>query len=54
MPEGYDPVRQVMINTFVNYWIPTYWPHGVVALALMLCVPAWWVVRVRRRRSAAG
>jgi arylsulfatase/uncharacterized sulfatase len=54
MPEGYDPVDQVMINTFVNYWIPTYWPHGVAALLLLLGVPAWLAVRTRRRRSAAG
>lgn len=54
MPEGYNPVDQVMINTFVNYWIPTYWPHGVVALLALLGVAAMLVVRARRRRGAAG
>jgi hypothetical protein len=54
MPEGYNPVDQVMINTFVNYWIPTYWPHGVVALLALLGVPAMLVARARRRRGAAG
>jgi arylsulfatase/uncharacterized sulfatase len=54
MPEGYNPVDQVMINTFVNYWIPTYWPHGVVALLLLLGVAAMLVARARRRRGAAG
>jgi arylsulfatase/uncharacterized sulfatase len=53
MPEGYNPVKQVMINTFVNYWIPTYWPHGVAALLLLLVLPAALVMRARRRRAAA-
>ena len=52
MPAGYNPVRQVLINSFVNYWIPTYWPHGVVALLVLLGVPAVLLVRARRRRGA--
>jgi arylsulfatase/uncharacterized sulfatase len=52
MPEGYNPVRQVMINTFVNYWIPTYWPHGVAALLLLLGAPAALVMRKQRHRGA--
>jgi arylsulfatase/uncharacterized sulfatase len=48
LPAGYSPVKQVLINTFVNYWIPTYWPHGVAALVLVLGVPvAWWLRRSR-------
>jgi hypothetical protein len=52
MPEGYNPVRQVLINSFVNYWIPTYWPQGVVALLVLLGVPTLLLVRARRRRGA--
>ncbi len=54
MPEGYNPVKQVLINTFVNYWMPTYWPHGVAALLVLLGVPALLVMRARRRRVTAG
>jgi hypothetical protein len=53
MPEGYNPVRQVMINTFVNYWIPTYWPQGLAVLLLLLGLATALILRARRRRSAA-
>jgi arylsulfatase/uncharacterized sulfatase len=53
LPEGYSPVKQVLINTFVNYWIPTYWPLGVAVLLLLLAVPAAVVIRAQRRRSPA-
>jgi arylsulfatase/uncharacterized sulfatase len=53
MPEGYNPVRQVMINTFVNYWIPTYWPQGLAVLLLLLGLVTALILRARRRRSAA-
>lgn len=54
MPEGYNPVKQVMINTFVNYWIPSYWPHGLAALLVLLGVPAMLVMRTRHRRVTAA
>lgn len=49
IPEGYSPARQVMINSFVNYWIPAYknivmGSLAGVALAVVLFM-AW------RRRS---
>ena len=50
MPDGYDPVRQVLINSFLNYWIPAYrntvlaWSAGLLALFVL------W--RLRRRRKA--
>ena len=49
IPEGYSPARQVMINSFVNYWIPAYknivmGTLAGVALAVVLFM-AW------RRRS---
>lgn len=52
MPEGYNPVRQVLINSFVNYWIPTYWPHAV--FAMLASIGAVVALRVRRRRRAAA
>jgi hypothetical protein len=33
MPEGYNPVRQVLINSFINYWIPDLSQHGAAVLA---------------------
>jgi arylsulfatase/uncharacterized sulfatase len=53
MPEGYSPVRQVFINSFVNYWIPTYWPQGVAVVLALLGVPTFLLLRARRRRGAA-
>lgn len=48
MPEGYDPVRQVLINSFINYWIPTYRTPVLLALAgLVLLVVG---LRIRRRK----
>lgn len=53
MPEGYDPVRQVLINGFVNYWIPTYKNTAIAALAgLAVLVATVVYLRRRRRRSA--
>lgn len=52
MPAGYNPVRQVLINSFVNYWIPTYWPQGLLALLVLLGVPVVLRVRARRRNGA--
>jgi arylsulfatase A-like enzyme len=51
MPKGYNPVRQVLINSFVNYWIPTYWPHGVAVLLALLGLPLALLMRARRRRA---
>ncbi|MFO1192069.1 MAG: arylsulfatase [Rhodoferax sp.] len=48
MPEGYDPVRQVLINSFINYWIPTYRTPVLLTLAgLVLLVVG---LRIRRRK----
>lgn len=50
MPEGYTPIRAVLINSMLNYWLPTYWPHIALGhLALVTLLVGWW----RRRRSAA-
>lgn len=48
MPEGYTPSRAVLINSMLNYWVPTYWPHFVLGnLALVALLVLWW-----RRRHA--
>ena len=52
MPEGYNPVRQVMINTVFNYWIPAYRNSTIIALAGM--VVAGWFLITRRRRARTG
>ncbi len=52
MPEGYSPVRQVMINTVFNYWIPTYLTSMIVALAGIVVVG--WALIARRWRARRG
>lgn len=53
MPKDYSPSRQVLINSFYNYWWPAYgWPV-VTLLALLLALGVyraarWWL----RRRKA--
>lgn len=48
MPEGYTPTRAVLINSMLNYWLPTYALRiGTLVLA-MLAGLVWW----RRRRQA--
>ena len=48
MPAGYSPARQVLINTYVNYWLPTYGvPVGAALLALVALI-AYLVIRRRR------
>lgn len=48
VPAGYDPQRQVAINTWLHYFLPTYGPW-VLAAALLSTLGAvlWW----RRRKS---
>ena len=51
MPEGYNPVRQVLINSMINYWLPTYVPIGVGA-TLLFFGSAWlWLKRRKLVRS---
>ncbi len=52
MPEGYSPSRQVMINTFVNYWYPAYRNTALVGMAALVALIAAFMT-VRRRRRAA-
>ncbi len=51
MPEGYSPVKQVFINSIVNYWMPTYGLQSLAVLVLLLGLPAALMLRARRRRA---
>jgi hypothetical protein len=53
MPEGYSPVKQVLINSVFNYWWPTYWPHATAALLLLLGLTAALWLRAARRGHPA-
>ncbi len=52
MPQDYNPVRQVMINTVFNYWIPAYLNSTITVLAGM--VFAGGLLIARRRRARRG
>lgn len=52
MPEGYSPTRQVMINSFINYWYPAYRNTVLGGLAAAVAIIAV-LVRVRRRKATA-
>ncbi len=45
MPASYDPVHQVLINSFTNYWIPTYHMPALAALLLLALLAWWWRAR---------
>ena len=51
LPEGYSPSGQVLINSFVNYWIPAYRKPVLIWLSVLATLLAGiFVVRRRRRR----
>ena len=49
MPDGYDPSRQVLINSMFSYWIPAY--RTPVLLTLVALVLLLLLRRHRRRRG---
>jgi arylsulfatase/uncharacterized sulfatase len=51
IPEGYQPTRQVLINSFVNYWIPAYKNTAFGLLAGVLGLVALLVIWRRRSRA---
>lgn len=53
MPKGYQPTRQITLNSLRNYWLPTYRVHGLVLLTSLLAGAGWLLVR-RRQRKRAG
>jgi arylsulfatase/uncharacterized sulfatase len=48
MPEGYTPQRQVLINSLLRYFLPTYGPY---ALLVLIAGVAWFWTRRRRKVS---
>jgi arylsulfatase/uncharacterized sulfatase len=48
MPEGYDPLQQVLINALINVYVPRFGPALGIALA---GVVVFGVVLRRRRRQ---
>lgn len=53
MPQGYSPTRQVMINSFVNYWIPHYRKPVLIWASLLAALVAGVVFMRRRKRDIA-
>ncbi len=51
MPDGYSPTRQVLINSFVNYWIPAYRNTALAVLAGLVAAVVAFVAWRRRRRA---
>jgi hypothetical protein len=47
MPEGYDPIRQVIINSLIFVYWPRYQWH-LAALGLVLLLGAVWLWRRKR------
>ena len=48
MPEGYQPAKQVVINSFVNYWIPEYKNTAMAGGGVLLGLIVLLVARHRR------
>ncbi len=54
MPQGYDPSRQVLVNSVLDYWLPTYRAPLLALLGLLAFGIAGALARPRRStRSAA-
>jgi len=54
MPENYDPIQQVLINAFVNVYLPRFERIGLPILAAgLLLAAAFMLVRRRRRMQAS-
>ena len=51
MPEGYNPTRQVLINSIFNYWLPAYGRQGLALAAVLAGALGWWWGRRRKRRA---
>lgn len=54
MPKDYNPQRQVLINSFYNYWWPTYGVAFVVLVAVLLGFGGYRGVRFWKHRKAKG
>lgn len=47
MPEGYDPSRQVLVNSLLDYWLPTYRAPLLALFGLAAFAAAGWLARSR-------
>jgi arylsulfatase/uncharacterized sulfatase len=52
MPAGYDPIRQVLINSAINVYVPRYRLPALVLLGVMAVTTVLLLRRRRQRRSA--
>ena len=54
MPAGYDPIRQVLINSLVNvYWPRLKWVAWVMLAFVLLMLLLWGRRRFRRQATQA-
>lgn len=51
MPENYNPQRQVLINSFFNYWWPTYGWKVIALLLVLLGMGTYYLVKRLRRKA---
>ena len=49
MPESYTPQKQVMMNSFLRYWLPVFGKQAAFILISLLVLMVWWVIRRRRK-----
>lgn len=50
MPEGYEPVRQVLINAVVNVYVPRHKTHAMILLGGLAVIVGLIVFKRRQRR----
>jgi len=51
MPEGYDPIQQVLTNSLINVYVPRFKRAALPTLAGLLALAALVFVVRRRRRN---
>ena len=50
MPEGYDPIQQVLINALINVYVPRFMRTGLPILAAVALLTCAFIFLRRRRR----
>ena len=51
IPPGYNPQRQVLINSVLNYWLPAYGGIATLALLVLGALTGAWFWRKRAMRK---
>ena len=51
IPPGYNPQRQVLINSVLNYWLPAYGGIATLALLVLGALAGAWFWRKRAMRK---